>query len=70
MKAAQLWVHGLRADGAMGRIDVLRLDEPSFRAYVLDVLAAKGLIEARPETTVGGERLTYREQVGELLTLR
>lgn len=69
MKANSLFVRGLKADGSVGLIDVLRLDEPSFRAYVLDALLEHETIDPKRVRPVGGDALVYREQVGELLKL-
>jgi hypothetical protein len=70
MKANQVFVRGLKADGSVGMIDVLRLDEASFRAFVLDAFVDHELLEKHAANRpVGGEPLVYREQVGELLKL-
>lgn len=69
MKHQQLFVRGLKADGSVGLIDVLRLDEASFRAYVLDALLENETIDPKRVRPVGGEAIVYREQVGELLKL-
>jgi hypothetical protein len=76
MTHQQLFVRGLKADGSIGLIDVLRLDEASFRAYVLDALLDHETMLLENETIdpkrvrpVGGEAIVYREQVGELLKL-
>lgn len=70
MKAQQVFVRGLKVDGSVGPIDVLRLDEASFRAVVIDALVRLGALESENETRLGGAAIVYREQVGELLTLR
>jgi len=69
MKSNQVFVPGLKPDGSVGLIDVLRLDEFSFRAFVLDVLVDAELLDKKASRPVGGEPIVYREQVGELLKL-
>jgi hypothetical protein len=70
MKPRQIQVTGLKADGSVGLIDVLRLDEASFRAFVLEALVAHGAVEAAPARTVVGDPVVYREQTSDVLTLR
>jgi hypothetical protein len=69
MKHQQVFVQGLKADGSMGAIDVLRLEEASFRAFVVDALVRLGAVEARTDRQVAGAPILYREHVGELLKL-
>jgi hypothetical protein len=69
MKVNQVFVQGLKADGSIGAIDVLRLDVQSFRAFVLDTLREHEMLPKKAVRPVGGEPIVYREQVGELLKL-
>ncbi len=62
MKRGQAFVRGVLRDGSIGTIDVLDLDDASFRAFVLDRLIRSEIVYAIRDEHVEGEHLTYRER--------
>lgn len=44
LERGQVFVRGLKADGKMGPIDALDLDEESFRRFILELLANQCLV--------------------------
>ncbi len=58
----QVFVRGIKANGSPGSVDVLDLDEISFRAFVLDMLMRRGAVVA-VEGSLAGESVVYRERL-------
>ena len=44
MRRGQVLVRAIKAKGSWGNVDVLDLDEESFRAFVIDKLCIFGLV--------------------------
>jgi len=56
MKRGQVFVRALQADGKWGNVDVLDLDEISFRAFIIDkLIALKALYSFAPKHIDGDE---------------
>lgn len=64
MKRGQIFVRGIEArTGKMGTVDILDLDEESFRAWLLDRFIKEGLLpEVTSEHLIRGDRIIYRER--------
>ena len=59
MKREQVFVRAQLPDGSWNSVDVMELDDESFRAFVFDVLMRAGLVFALKDEVVGGEHITY-----------
>jgi hypothetical protein len=57
-----VFVRGQLRDGSIGNIDVLDLDDASFRAFVVDMLRRAGLVVAIKSEMLESDHLTYRER--------
>ena len=53
MRRRQVLVQAIKADGTWGAVDVLDLDEESFRAFVLQRLRIAGLLVRIPDAHSG-----------------
>ncbi len=62
MKRGQAFVRGRLRDGSIGNIDILDLDDASFRAFVLDRLVRAGLVTAIKDEFTDGDHVRYRER--------
>lgn len=56
-------VRGIRTDGSFGDIDVLDLDDESFRCYVVDCLSRAGVVEGGAVDLAVGDRPAYRQRI-------
>ena len=63
MQRGTIIVRGVRTDGSFGDIDVLDLDEDSFRCFLLDQLQRSGVIEYRVADLASADRIAYRQRV-------
>jgi hypothetical protein len=63
MQRGMVIVHGVRTDGTFGEIDVLDLEEESFRCYVLDGLSRLGVVDGGGVDQAQANRLAYRQRV-------
>ena len=59
MKREQVFVRAKDPTGKWGPTDVLDLDAPSFRAFVLDVLFRAGLVVGISDDCCDGESIEY-----------
>ena len=57
----QVFVRAIKADGSPGSVDVLDLDEISFRAFVLDMLMRQGAVVG--VANLEGDPIVYRERL-------
>jgi hypothetical protein len=64
MRRQQVLVRAIKTDGKWGSVDVLDLDEESFRAFVLDKLYSAGLV-ARMSDEHTGDIVFLREREDE-----
>lgn len=62
MKREQVFVRGVTKDGNWDAIDVLNLDNASFRAFVIDVMLRAGLLVGIQDEYVEGLSIVYREE--------
>jgi len=62
MKRRQVFVRGRLRDGSIGNIDVLDLDDASFRAFLVELLIRFEMVVALKGEHVEGERLELRER--------
>ena len=62
MKRRQVIVQGINKKGKSGSIDVLDLDNESFRAYVIDRLICGGLVIPTPPSKIDSSSIKYRER--------
>ncbi len=60
MKRGQVFVRGKLADDSFGSIDVLDLDDESFRVFTLDMLDKAGLVVKLQDKVTCGEHLVLR----------
>lgn len=61
MKRGQVFVRGINKEGEWGNIDVLNLDDRSFKVFILDRLFKNGLVVGLKDEVVEGERITLYE---------
>ena len=57
MQRGQVLVRGKLPDGSWGGVDVLDLDEKSFRAFVIEMLIRASIVYSLKEPE--GENITY-----------
>lgn len=66
MKLGQVFVRAMvpdeKGDWRSESVDVLDLDEQSFRVFVLDVLNRQGVVHALRDKIVDGDHLTLRRR--------
>ena len=60
MKRGQVFVRAKDADGQWDSVDVLDLDELSFRVFVLDLFDRQGAVVSLVEKEVPGEPIELR----------
>ena len=63
MQRGVIVVQGVRTDGTLGDIDVLDLDDESFRCYVLDRLAKAALLDGRICDLSVAKRTNYKQRM-------
>jgi len=63
MKKGQVIVQGITKEGKPGLIDILNLDDESFRAYTIDRLICGGLIIPLQPKDVEGSPIKYKERL-------
>ncbi len=61
MKRGQYFVRAKLANGEWGNVDILDLDETSFRAFLIDRYFADDLVGILPDF-VEGEEIAYQEK--------
>ena len=61
MKKQQVIVRAINKEGHWDSIDVLDLDEASFRAFVIEMLYRLGVVHAIREDLVEGEHIQLKE---------
>jgi hypothetical protein len=61
MKKQQVIVRAINKEGHWDSIDVLDLDEASFRAFVIEMLYRLGVVYAIREDLVEGEHIQLKE---------
>ena len=59
MKRGQVFVRGRDPNGKWGAIDVLDLDEPSFRAFVMEMFKRAQIVVALKDESVEGDHIEY-----------
>lgn len=64
MRRRQVLVRAIKADGKWGSVDVLDLDDESFRAFVLDKLYSAGLVVQMSDEHAG-DMVLLRERKDE-----
>lgn len=62
MKKGQVLVRAKNKEGEWTYVDVLDLDDRSFKAFILDRLFKNGLVAGLKEETIEGERITLYEK--------
>lgn len=64
MKRGQVFVRATDETGRWGTVDVLDLDEDSFRAFVVETFVRAEVVTSIREEMVEGERIRYRAKAG------
>lgn len=62
MKRGQVFVRAEKKDGSFDSVDVLDLDDASFRAFVMDILVREALVVGILDEVVEGSPLRYKEK--------
>lgn len=62
MKRGQVFVRAINKKGKHDSVDVLDLDDASFKAFVMDMLFSTGIVVGLRDEAVDGERIVYREK--------
>jgi hypothetical protein len=65
MMRGQVFVRGRTKDDRWGNIDVLDLDDESFRAFVVEMLIRAGLVCSLNPDDVPEPEINYQERVHE-----
>ena len=61
MKRGQVFVRAKNKEGKWDSVDVLDLDEVSFRAFVIDKMVQIGILVAMKEEVCEGDPIEYQE---------
>ena len=61
MKRKQVFVRAINKDGKWDSVDVLDLDDISFRVFVIGVLFKNGLISGITDDAVPGDHIQLKE---------
>ncbi len=62
MKRGQIFVRAKKKDGSWGSVDVLDLDEQSFRAFILEMLIRQSIVCSIKDEFVEGDDIQYHER--------
>jgi len=62
MKYEQVFVRAVTKNGDWDAVDVLKLDDASFRAFVIDVMLRAGFLAGIQPEFVEGPDITYVEK--------
>lgn len=62
MKRNQVFVRARKADGSFGVVDILNLDDASFRTFITQILFDAGAVVGIFDEHVAGEHIELRER--------
>ena len=57
MKKGQIYVRAITPDGELGNVDVLELDDDSFRVFIIDKFVRAGAVVAMKEEMIKGDNI-------------